>query len=573
MFQSRLHYFPLQPLIIGVIGLGLALLLTPSSWSVSSPASSMLLSEPFLLHPTADSVQVVWFTEFPGTQHILQYGLNLENSAIATTTKLSKLREDAKSKIPNPPATITTRDVWRHVAIAKQLPDGQSVSYRVSSLQEHQQAPFQSQIYQLQAAPKPGQPLKILLTSDHQLKPMVAANLEKAAAAIGRFDSVFFAGDLANVPDRASEWFDDERGGAFFPCLQGRAHYQLHGETYRGAAILQATPIFPALGNHEVMGRLNSKKDLNGQFADAYPRWAAQKYLNLDPKTPENLKNNSFNADSYREIFDAPDYYAVTFGDIRLVVLYVTQIWRSPTLEPNQKGRYKENDTQLDDPTKWGFGQHIFESLEAGSPQYRWLSNELVSSEFQQAKYKIVMLHHPPHTLGGNGVPPYTHPQQQVETEQDKTTRISYFYPPEQDLIIRDLIPLLENAGVQFVFYGHSHLWNRFQSESGMHFLETSNVGNSYGAHWEDLKPRAIPPNTPYAATGDPNGLSPIVPTLNPLSDQTGRFLPFVASNQITVFSVFDSTDGSVTSYRFDTRDHNNPVIPFDRFYLKNSGS
>ncbi|CCQ60429.1 hypothetical protein CWATWH0401_3766 [Crocosphaera watsonii WH 0401] len=26
----------------------------------------------------------------------------------------------------------------------------------------------------------------------------------------------FFAGDLVNIPDRASEWFDDKRGGAFF---------------------------------------------------------------------------------------------------------------------------------------------------------------------------------------------------------------------------------------------------------------------------------------------------------------------------------------------------------------------
>ena len=50
---------------------------------------------------------------------------------------------------------------------------------------------------------------------------MVAANLQKVVETIGKIDAVFFAGDLVNIPERASEWFDDKRGGAFFPCLQG----------------------------------------------------------------------------------------------------------------------------------------------------------------------------------------------------------------------------------------------------------------------------------------------------------------------------------------------------------------
>jgi len=44
---------------------------------------------------------------------------------------------------------------------------------------------------------------------------------------VERVDAVFFVGDLVNVPDRASGGFDDKRGGALFPCLQGRANYEL----------------------------------------------------------------------------------------------------------------------------------------------------------------------------------------------------------------------------------------------------------------------------------------------------------------------------------------------------------
>ena len=50
---------------------------------------------------------------------------------------------------------------------------------------------------------------------------MTPANLQKVVETVGRVDAVFFAGDLVNIPDRASEWFDDARGLAFFPWLTG----------------------------------------------------------------------------------------------------------------------------------------------------------------------------------------------------------------------------------------------------------------------------------------------------------------------------------------------------------------
>lgn len=550
-----------------------------------------LLSDPFLQLPTETSVRVVWFTEFPGVEHRVIYGKDLQQVTLAATKKLSRMGEDAQSRTVIPQEKTVEREIWRHEAEVTGLEAGKRIPYQVASTRHINGVveEIRSRCFTLAAKPQLGTPLKILLTSDHQLMPMVAANLEKVVETVGAVDAVFFAGDLVNVANRASEWFDDSRGGAFFPCLQGRASYTLEKEgkqvIYRGGELIQHAPLFPTIGNHEVMGRFSPEKPLNQQFDDSFPRTAAEKqYQEVAPLVNPNgeaqvaaawIKNHSFNTDTYEEIFSLPSqiisgkrYYALSFSDIRLISLYVTNMWRSPNLDSRVQGRFQEREEDLDKPDNWGYGQHIFEPIARGSDQYRWLQAELESEAFQQAKYKIVMFHHPPHTLGGNIVPPYTKPVPQVETAADGTVRaIRYHYPPEADYIVRDLLPLLESAGVQLVFYGHSHLWNRFTSASGIHFLESSNVGNSYGAHQEG-NPRPIPPDAPYAAVGNPNGLEPILPAIAPLLDAAGQSLPYIASNDITVFSILDTATRSVSSYRFDTRDSDSGVIKFDEFFL-----
>ena len=542
----------------------------PSPVNMTSTSSS-LLSDPFLQLPTIDSVRVVWFTEFISDRSYVKYGKQLEKETDATTTKLSRVREDQDSHVNQEYTQLTVRDIWRHEATVTGLTPNQRIPYQVVSVRDKEV--ISSKQFTLASNPTPDIPLKILLTSDHQLKPMTAANLQKVVETIGRVDAVFFAGDLVNIPDRASEWFDDDRGGAFFPTLQGRANYQLGDTIYQGGEIIQYAPLFTALGNHEVMGQFSTTKPLKDQFYDSIPQSVAKK---LYPQ--EDIKNNSFNTDTYEEIFTLPEsqpggkkYYAVTFGDIRLVVLYVTNMWRSPSTEPDVKGRYQESIRDLDSPQNWGYGQHVFEPIGQDSTQYRWLKAELASDAFKQAKYKIVMLHHPPHTLGGNIVPPYTTPQTVIQRNQDgKIQSVKYEYPIEQDYIIRDLIPLLETAGVQFVYYGHSHLWNRFASTSGMQFLESSNVGNTYGAHLGDNKRLVPPKNSNYAEVGNPNGLTPIIPTIAPLQDEIGNNLPYIASNDLTVFSILDTETGIVSSYRFDIRQPASEVIKFDEFRIIN---
>ncbi|MBW4577159.1 MAG: metallophosphoesterase family protein [Aphanothece sp. CMT-3BRIN-NPC111] len=564
-----------------------------------------LLSDPFLQLPTETSVRVVWFTEFAGSSHSVTYGTDLNQIATATTTKLSRTREDQTSRVGNQTQNgqvynqLARRDIWRHEAEVNGLNPSKRIPYRVTSVREDGKT-VSSEVFSLAPKPTPGTPLKILLTSDHQLLPMVSANLQKVVETVGRVDAVFHAGDLVNVPDRASEWFDDNRGGAFFPCLQGRASYELDKNgvktIYTGGELIQHAPMFTAIGNHEVMGRFSMDSGLNNQLNDAFPRSAAQRiynvYANLlnpndDPMVRAAwLKDNSLNVDTYEEIFTLPQssqggkqYYAVTFGDIRLVVLYVTNFWGKPNLDASIRGRYREREQDLNNPLKWGYGQHIFEPIAQGSEQYLWLQEELSSSNFKQAKYKVVMLHHPPHTLGGNIVPAYTDPVQVIERYADGSIKaVGYEYPKEADYIIRDVEPLLEAAGVQLVLFGHSHLWNRFVSPGGIQFLETSNVGNSFGAAIGDscasaqsaVRKRPVPTGykEEYAETGDPNGLKPVVPTIAPLIGEDGKPLPYVASNDITVFSILDTGAGTVSSYRFDTAE-NSDVVQFDKFKLR----
>ena len=570
---------------------------SPQMISISS-----MLSDPFLQLPTENSVRVVWFTDFAGSKHTVAYGDKLNQKSEAITTKLSLVREDYKSRIirqnqdNSDEQKPIMRDIWRHEALVVGLNPGRRISYRVTSIgkvkDSEEEEKISSSIFTLTSKPKPDTPLKILLTSDHQLMPMVAANLQKVVETVGKVDAVFLAGDLVHVPDRASEWFDDVRGGAFFPCLQGRANYELEKNgiktIYKGGELIQHAPLYTAIGNHEVMGRFSLNRSLNDQFVDSFPRQQAETYYQQniqelnpgkDPLLKEAwLKANSFNSDTYEEIFSLPQsqsggkrYYAETFGDIRLVVLYITNIWRSPSLNSQVKGRYREREKDLNKTQNWGYGQHIFEPIAKGSSQYLWLESELKSKEFQQAKYKIVMFHHPVHSLGGNIVPPFSDPQPIINYGEDgKIESVRYEYPRENDYIIQDVVPLLEEAGVQLVFYGHSHLWNRFVGSNGMHFLESSNVGNSHGAYTGENK-RPIPTNyssTNYIAIGNPNGLKPIVPNLAPLRDVKNQLLPYIASNDITVFSILDTQDATVSSYRFDTRQPGSEVVKFDQFIL-----
>ena len=285
-----------------------------------------------------------------------------------------------------------------------------------------------SETFTLAPAPLTDQPLKILLTSDLQLKKNAPANYQKVVETVGVPDAVFFAGDLVNVPDRASEWFDNasENAPSFFPSLQGRYQQYRPGFAYNGGEILQHAPLFATIGNHEVMGRFtfdeaadDTDYSLGGAFNAPQPEWYArvayeQVKDRVNPTGDAAIKahwiaDQSHNQQSYRELFTFPDdspggedFYAIAFGDVFLISMNVSRIWRGWNVGDDQSGKFKEAVSNLDKPDAWGFGEFLFERFDKESEQYAWLEGVLESDAFKQARYKVVMAHQGVFGLGDN---------------------------------------------------------------------------------------------------------------------------------------------------------------------------
>lgn len=593
-------------------------------------SNRLILSEPMLQLPTADSVRVVWFTEFEGKEHAVRYGADFNARVEATSTKMSRMYEDAASRVSGRTYTaLTERDIWRHEAIVPGLKAGSRVPY--VALSNDGQHLMRSEENTLQPLPAAGQGVRLLLTSDLQLKKMAAANYERVAETLAPIDGILFAGDLVNVPNRASEWFDNGvlDQPPFFAALQGTMNKWQPTSTYTGGAILQNGWVFPILGNHEYSGRWTPEKNtLSTMFNDPQPRWYAQIRYDQQAATinPTNsatvrekwIQDNSFETISYEEMFTLPEgpqgkrYYSQRIGDVFLIALDGNRIWRGWTA--NTTGKFSEATANVNDPSTWGFGDFQFWPFAKGSEQFTWLQGVLASESFKSAKYKIVMVHQSIFGLGDNATPvmaqtqvsfdyvdtagarqilgPLSFPlsrtvwetQVQPILASGRMRYVKYDYPLSGDLWKNDLEPVLLAAGVQLVHVGHSHLWCRSKVGS-INYIETSNVGNSYGAYVEELAPRraAVPSvaqtqalttftwnQDDYPRDGDPHDRPMFKPTLrNPMAELTGATeVPFVASNDITAYTVFDSSTGILTSYAFDTRYPSRAPLKFDEFNL-----
>jgi len=599
----------------------------PSAMFFSEP---LVLSEPFLQLPTTDSVRVVWFTEFKGRDHAVRYGAGFTMQVGATSTPLSRMYEDAASTVGGRSYTgLTQRDVWKHEAVVTGLKAGERVPYVAVS--NDGTKTMRSVEATLQPLPAVGQKTRILLTSDLQLKKMASANYERVFETQAPIDGIFFAGDLVNVPNRASEWFDN---GAlnlppFFAALQGTMRKWQPQSTYTGGALLQNGWIYPILGNHEYSGRWNPANTLNTMFNDPQPRWYAEiayekVKATVNPSGDAAIRerwiqDNSFEIVSYNEIFTLPQgpeggrYYAQRIGDLFLIAMDGNRIWRSWSAAG--KGKLSEAPGSMNKSAEWGFGDFQFHPFAKGSRQYAWLQEVLASQAFRSAKYKVVMFHQSVFGLGDNAVPvmaqtqasfEYTDAAGAVQTlgplafpidaatwngqiqpiiDAGRMRFVKYDYPLSQDLWRSDIEPLLLGAGVQLVHVGHSHLWCRSKVGT-LNYLETSNVGNTYGAYFGTQSPRgsALPAagalssrtgftwdQQDYPREDDPHDRPAVIPTLRqPMVELAGAptAVPFVLSNDITAFSILDTGIGTVSSYAFDTRYPARDPIKFDEFGL-----
>jgi hypothetical protein len=541
-----------------------------------------LLTDPFLQNPTSESVRVVWFTEFEGTDHKLYYGSDTFRGAMARTMRLSRV-------VDNTGENPEQREIWRHEATATGLEAGRRIPYYVASRRSDGRT-ARSSTYSLQPLPARGQSIRVLLTSDHQLMPNTHINLAMVERTVGRVDAVFLAGDLVNVPDNGEEWFErTDRGIGFFPALQGRAAAIDPTVEHHGGEIIQHAHLFPVIGNHEVMGRIDHDTGFAVFGADR-PRWYAE-------ATSNRPVDGSWNTVTYREIFSLPDdapsgedYYAVSYGDVHLTGLFVTRPWRA------QKFKEKEPN----DPETWEFGDFLYVPFDRGSHQYRWLQQVLSSEAARDARIRYVMTHQASRGFGDNAMPLLTQPRATFDTTDGNRTvldypltaeqwerevepllgslqSVRYDYPRERDGWHLDVEPLLERAGVDIVHHGHSHLWYRSRLPGGAHIIETSNVGNSYGAYlsgyqergrfsWPKNEPPAHYDMTNYAKTGDPYGLEATTPSEFSPMEHEGRALPTIDSNSLTVFTILESPSGWVTSYVYDIEHPDRGVRVFDRF-------
>jgi predicted phosphodiesterase len=86
----------------------------------------------------------------------------------------------------------------------------------------------------------------------------------------------------------------------------------------------------------------------------------------------------------------------------------------------------------------------------AGSPQYQWLTEELQSTAYLLATWHIVVFHHPPFTTA-------------VGRSDDVNLQ-------------RQLLPLFEQHGVDAVFSGHSHVYERY-AYHGIQYIVTGGGG------------------------------------------------------------------------------------------------
>jgi hypothetical protein len=139
-----------------------------------------------------------------------------------------------------------------------------------------------------------------------------------------------------------------------------------------------------------------------------------------------------FDTTTYEEIFRLPRWYAATVGEVRLVVLFAARMWRPSTWDGSERATFAEATEDLGDPARWGHGQHIFAPLTRSGEQYAWLVRELASEESRRARIRVVMLHHPVHSIGWPAAPAFADPVPLIDHDpaSGAVTRVRYGTPP-----------------------------------------------------------------------------------------------------------------------------------------------
>ncbi len=617
--------------------------------------NDQIITDPMLTGPETDAVSVVWYSTSEGDGHSVVFGELLDKRVDASTTKMSQMFEDASSEIfgrplPQPAGSEVSvaQDIYRHEAIVSGLEANVRVPYvAVSTING---VDFKSGVFSLQPLPSEDQAVKLLITSDQQNRAMSPANFEKVVETVGMVDAVLFAGDLVDTPNRASEWFyrDNESRPAFFPALQGTFQEMFPNHPYKGGQILQNAPLFGTIGNHESPGRFDVTQSLGAQDNEPRPRWFARwqwsqmsqaEQMASGMDETQWVRANSYDHVTYYEMWNLPEnnvegedpenFYSIRYGNVALLSMNVSRVWRNWNngFGNSNRGKFSEPVETVNDLDTWGFGDMFFADYSPGSAQRTWLAEQLQSPMFTSAPYNLVLTHQSMHGYGDNSVPVMANPEATVSfvdgtapivtnfpsdeatweqivaaSEQQNIATVHYKYEREKDLWLGVEQELLE-ANVDLVVSGHSHVWSRTYAENAdasvrMNYLETSNVGNSFGPFtgpnnrvtWArsfypdpetgDTRDNNFWSPEDYPRVGDPHDRPDVVPSetskgIDFMRDVDGASSdkPYLSSNTFTVFTILDSGEGTVKSYAHDTNFPQSPATMVDCFALDATAS
>jgi len=472
------------PFIALIVFLGSHVFISaPGSMGVDPP---LMYTQPYLLSlQPMTSMSICWLTSQPAVNSYVEYGseekyLHQEKAVTYQIVGLKTVDSSGNYTIDLP--------VYQQIACLKGLQPGTRYYYRAVS--EGQSEKKITPGYHFNTAPLPGHPLKFILLSDLQLAAQGAGTVKMAGQQ--NADFIIYNGDFTNTPAKAGEWFTvpgtrEENSRRWFNVMQ---------QTQEDCQLLQYLPIFPSPGNHEI-----DQQEL------------------LDDKTKTDREDLSLRI--YLQLFrplyprqqywpDGKHWYSVDYGDMHIVSLSLFRWFAWPAVERP--------------------GWYLFDDIEAGSPQYKWLKRDLPKA--RGLKYKWIAMHWHMFNRSNDLKVPFTDP---VPIFQDPNRMT---YSAAEDYLLRDFKPLLEKYGVDAVSYGHTHVYERYRI-NGIHYIEASSNGNNYRS-----------PNDPRCS---PNGYCPefeenrfrsfLLVSVDPHSGMVGQGIQAsVEANRIgSLGRVFDS--------------------------------
>ncbi len=427
---------------------------------------------PFLQNPSQNTIDVSWITQYQKSSCQIE---------IISPQNLQPLS-------PSSFEMTYMKSWWVNTVKLENLTPNTKYHYRLRCGQKVYGP------YWFSTAPDTNRPVTILFMSDHQQKPMIRSTLKAIESYIQKhsLDLILFAGDFVDHPNNPEEWFFNAHQNGFFETMT------------RQREILQYVPIFSSIGNHEVTGYGLHKSHTEQLYAARPGSWNTVSYEEIFTLPTMSNHIQRKRQDDYKNttIRSGPEaFYSFRYGNAFIISLFIARKWLPGDHQQESGPSYN---------SKKGTGRFIFEAIKPDSIQYNWLLQQLESSQSTTAKIRIVFFHHPVYSQGHNILPQFGEP-----------------YQYQEDYLVNDLVPLFEKYNVNLVYYGHDHIVNHFYKNT-VHYLEASNIGNSYGSYSTIKNGEPAP---------EPHGL---------------REELFIGNNHNSYFTILDTGNKQVSIYKVD---------------------